>query len=228
MVQRPKWLARQGKIPDQGFVQASVEAAMRDLRDKWLPSGLCEVHIPMLAEKYVYMIAPDRFAPSKSGTARQLSNVKKHGNALLISMQSLQGPAIDALVFRKSTLGEFEVGLQRLIEAASHAKIPNTAKGRKGPNLKLQPRKIAEGAADDFYHLTGKPPTRVTYPKDGKTKLSVSQSPRRVTDRADEKTKLGGEFVYFLDKIFKALGVAASVDRYSAEAIRVWTNKQRS
>jgi hypothetical protein len=195
-------------VPVPGYVQARVEALMRDLRTQ-LPEDVLEAYIPALAEKFVYMIKPDPVIASKGDTADQLSKVKKHGNALLISILSLQGPAIDALHLRHPTLGEFETWLVRLVEVASHAEVPTTANGRRGMKPKFRASEIAEAAADDFYHLTGR-------------------APGRTIDREDRKSKVSGGFIFFLEELFRVLGVVASADHYGKEAARVWKNKHAS
>jgi hypothetical protein len=129
-------------VPEQGMTQSRVEAAMRRLRTKF-PSDLGEAYIPALAEKYEYMVGPERSTPSKAATKRQLSNVAKHGTALLVSMASLQGPAIDSLNFCCPTLGELERILQRLVDAAAPAAVRTVANDRKGRKLKSKPREIA-------------------------------------------------------------------------------------
>jgi hypothetical protein len=195
-------------VPVPGYVQARVEALMRDLKTQ-LPESVLEAYIPALAEKYVYMIKPDPVIPSKGDTADQLSKVKKHGNALLISILSLQGPAIDALHLRHPTLGEFETSLIKLVELASCAEVPTTANDRRGMKRKFRASEIAEVAADDFYRLTGR-------------------APGRTIDCVDGKSKVSGDFHFFLEELFRVLGVVASADRYAQEAARVWKNKAGS
>lgn len=195
-------------VPVPGYVQARVEALMRDLRMQ-LPENLLEAYIPALAEKYIHMIKPDPVIPSKGDTSDQLSKVKKHGNALLISILSLQGPAIDALHLRHPTLGEFETSLIKLVEAASRAEVPTTANNRRGMKRKFRASEIAEAAADDFYRLTGR-------------------APGRIIDCVDGKSKVSGEFLSFLEELFRVLGVVASADHYGKEAARVWKNKHTS
>jgi hypothetical protein len=198
-------------IPDQGQTQSLVEAAMRSLRSRH-PSYLSEIvkeAIPVLAEKYEYMIAPEPIVPSKSATTKQLANIKKHGAALYVGVMSLQGPAVDALNFSKPTLGQLEGYLKRLVEASSRAEVPLEASGRKGPKLKARPRAIATAAAADYFRLTGK-------------------RPGRTNDRVDGKTKLSGEFVDFLSEIFKALGVVANVEHYAKEATSLWQSSRQS
>jgi hypothetical protein len=181
----------------------------------WLPIEFHEAMIQSFAEDLVSMIAPDRDMPSTSDTKEQLAKLRKYGSALWVSLASLQGPALDALDFRQPMLGEFERLLGSLLEAASGAKVRNS-ETRKGPKPKLRAREIAEVAADRFYRLTGKAPTRITYATD------------KAKSREAEKAEVRGEFVDFLARIFKALDVIASADRYGKEAIQVWTKKRRS
>lgn len=210
-------------VPDQGAAQNEIEAAFRELRpvvvtkqNTWLPIEYHEAMIRSFSEDLVLLMAPDRTTPPISATKEQLAKVRKHGSALWVSIESLQGPAIGALDFHKPTLGEFQLVLQRLVEAASRPIVPIMA-NRRGPKEKIQPRRIAAAAAEYFSRLTGKPPTRVTYPRTGKANLCRG-----------EKAEVGGEFSHFLGRVFKALGVTASADRYSKEAIRLWTNRHQS
>jgi hypothetical protein len=196
------------KVPDPGSVQARVQDLMHDLR-KQLPEHLFEPSIHDLAEKYVYMMKPDSVIASKRDTADQLSKVKKHSEALLISISSLLGPAIEALRLPRPTLGEFEASLTKLVEAASRAEVPSTANSRRGMRLKLQASRIAEAAADDFYRLTGR-------------------APGRTVDRVDQKSKVSGGFIFFLEELFGVIGVGANADHYGKEAARAWKNNHAS
>ncbi len=175
---------------------------MRCLRS-WLPPDLLEALIPALAEDIVYLIKPDFVAPSGKDTAHQISSIKDRAEALLAGLRSLQGPAIGALDFHKPELGEFEALLRKLVEAACRADSPDTGNDRRGVKSKLQPRRVAEAAADIFHRLTGRPPTIVT-------------------DRVDGKTKASGEFLDFLIDIFRAVGVVASAEHYGKAAISTW------
>jgi hypothetical protein len=97
--------------------------------------------------------------------------------------------------------------LGKLVEAASRAKIANPEDYRRGRKPKLRARKIAEAAAYFFAHVTGKHPTIVV-------------------DRVDGKAKASGEFFDFLTKVFAALDVKASVERYAKDAICVWKKER--
>jgi hypothetical protein len=186
--------------------QDRVEAAMRGLRS-WLPPDLLEALIPALAEDVVYLMKPDPVAPSGKDTAHQISSIKDRAEALLVGLLSLQGPAIDALNFHRPELGEFEALLRKLVEAACRAESPDTGNDRRGVKSRLQPRRVAEAAADIFHRVTGRPPTIVT-------------------DRVDGKTKASGEFLDFLVEVFRALGCEASAEHYGKAAISTWKSKK--
>ena len=74
---------------------------------------------------------------------------------------------------------------------------------------KFRASEIAEVAADDFYRLTGR-------------------APGRTIDCVDGKSKVSGDFHFFLEELFRVLGVVASTDHYAQEGARVWKNKHAS
>jgi hypothetical protein len=184
-----------------------------------------EDYIPALAEKYAYMRF-NRLFDAKPLTEKQIRSkllkIKKQSEALLISVMTLEGPASDALYQtiaesdrspeiaclippsmmeshpHRPTLGELMAYLQRLADAASSPIIPwDAVKKRKGPDLNILPREIAQAAARDFHGLTGKPPT-----------LSKNRH----------------EFPHFLDAVFKALDIQSSVADHIVEAVQWWSS----
>lgn len=182
-------------LPDM----AGAEAALRKLKPRAVPSeqdiaAVWSRAIPSFVQDFSQLMVPDQPAPSKGVTEAQLANVEKKGEALLRSLMSLQGPAVDALHsrFHDLTLGEFMEMLQRLITAASGAPVPEESTDREGPKFREQPRKIAALAAQCFYRLTGRPPTR---------------------------SKNRGEFPDFLAELFKVFRVEASVELHAREAV---------
>ena len=153
----------------------------------------------------------------------QFSSVKKQATALLTTMMRLRDaiigalhlaihqegetpsmipPAMKDLYPRRPTLGEIETYLQRLIDAASLAKIPGNAKQHKGPDRKLDALEIAKAAARDFYSLTGKYPT------------------------ASQRVEENG-FRDFLSAIFRALDMSHNSAERFARDVRDWWKKDR-
>jgi hypothetical protein len=202
-------------------MQKRVADAMWAL-PQWLPDNALEDYIPALAEKYSYMRF-DRLFDAKPLTEKQ---IRKQSEALLISVMTLEGPASDALYQtiaesdrspeiaclippsmmeshpHRPTLGELMAYLQRLAEAASSPIIPwDAVKKRKGPDLNILPREIAQAAARDFHGLTGKPPT-----------LSKNRH----------------EFRHFLDTVFEALDIQSGVADYIVEAVQWWSSTHPS
>jgi hypothetical protein len=98
----------------------------------------------------------------------------------------------------RPTLGELMAYLQRLADAASSPIIPwDAVKKRKGPDLNILPREIAQAAARDFHSLTGKLPTL---------------------------SKKRHESPHFLDAIFKALDIQSGVADHIVEAVQWWSS----
>ena len=122
----------------------------------------------------------------------QMSSIYKTSDALLQSLSVLRGPAVEALnnslpssaanTFepKTPTLGEFKVFLERLFDGASHARAPEVIKDSHGRAPEKTVRKIADQAANDFFEITDKKPSR---------------SNRR------------GEFNEFLETLFAALRI---------------------
>jgi hypothetical protein len=109
-------------------------------------------------------------------------------------------PAMKNLYPRHPTIGEIETYLQRLIDAASVAKIPDNAKKHKGPDRKLDVFEIAKSAARDFHSLTGEFPT------------------------TGQRVKKNG-FRDFLTAIFEALNMPHhSADSFAKRARNWWKN----
>jgi hypothetical protein len=219
-----KTVRQANKVPDFALMQNRMADAMWAL-PQWLPDNVLEDYIPALAEKYAYMRF-DRLFDAKPLTEKQIRSkllkIKKQSEALLISVMTLEGPASDALYQtiaesdrlpeiaclippsmmeshpHRPTLGELMAYLQRLADAASSPIIPwDAVKKRKGPDLNILPREIAQAAARDFHGLAGKPPT-----------LSKNRH----------------EFPLFLDAVFKALDIQSSVADHIVEAVQWWSS----
>jgi len=194
-------------MTDSAKAQRDVEDVMLQLQN-WAIKDWEEVRpgcdfirecIPDLAEKYIYFVIPDRAETSASVTKKQLVDIEKHGLKLLDALRSVQGPAINALNFRKPTLGEFEAKLEKLVEAAAQA-TKSATKTNSGPKVNVQPYAVAVAAALDFPKLTMARPT-----------LTV--------DQVDGKPKTSGAFLDFLSKIFIAVGITASAEYYAKRAL---------
>jgi len=211
-------------VPDMWAAKAAIELAFRRLKPVPVSDGgtylgdFHDVMIDYFSEELALLVFPPQLDPPLKATRLQLRNLEKHGEAFWRSMVSLQGPAIDALSFNNSTLGEFQRAIESLLKATSRAKKEKSGSSRKGPKSKARAREIAIKAADYYARLTGKPPVRITY---GGNKRAASSK--------DKKAVAGGEFFDFLTAVFNALCVIASADRYGKVAIRVWKdNRARS
>jgi hypothetical protein len=169
----------------------------------------------------VYAAGPERYAnlgmqyakerriePQTLTEARsQLKNIVRHGGALLDVLRRTRGATVTALNdmrgvaidigFRPATLGQLETELEWLVQAAERASRLPEVKDHKGPARQRSAREVARHAADDFYAITGKKPTRNTFMK-------------------------AGGFGEFLDRIFRALHIAERAASFEQEAVSAW------
>jgi hypothetical protein len=205
---RSRAKVRAAPVVDHGAAQKKIEAALSGLAS-WIPDSTRGELISALAEKLACIGSPNFPAPPPASvTAAQLSDVKKHGSALLAALDALQGPAVDALRFRdhdgRAGAYAFRKSLRKLIDDATTAlAVVAHTKDPSGPKSKPLPRAVAALTADYFFRLTGKRPARIT--------------------NAAQSNAAGGEFIKLLYAVFTARGINASADRYGREAIRLWT-----
>ena len=144
-----------------------------------------------IVRHFVYAAGPERYAnlgmqyakerriePQTLTEARsQLKNIVRHGGALLDVLRRTRGATVTALNdmrgvaidigFRPATLGQLETELEWLVQAAERASRLPEVKDHKGPARQRSAREVARHAADDFYAITGKKPTRNTFMKAG-------------------------------------------------------------
>ena len=173
-----------------------------------------------MAEPYAWMAfeyLKEKFDEplSQSELKVQLEKIRKGAFALGEALRQARGLTVDLLNSRRpvnvneerrlATLAELQKDLEWLAQAAAcpyteaTTKLPSVKK-HKGPQRKETLRRIADQAANDFFTITGKRPSR---------------SHNR------------GEFGAFLADLFVALEITENSLSYEQEATKKWDKEQK-
>jgi len=198
------------RVPNFHAIQQAAFAAISGLPRKPECTGLL---FESMAERYAYLAfeyLEERYTEplTLSDFRLHMQAIQTSAAALLDVLRTLRGPAIDALnklgpssvainrrTPRLPTLFEFQEHLAWLAESASRAQPTADIKDGRGPAPMKTLRKIADRAADDFFEITGKTPSR---------------------------SRNRGSFGEFLKTLFGALRIAESANSFKQEAVENW------